>query len=78
MKYIYFWLLVVSQLDTGSKVINCLLLLRLSKKMHKENITIIFYFLNSASQAFPSALSSFSASLKINKKRKVGSIVVLK
>jgi hypothetical protein len=35
----------------------------------------IFYF---APRAFPSSLFSFSASQKINKKRKAGSIVALK
>jgi len=78
VKYIYILLLVVSQPDMRSKNINCLLSCRLSKKMQRENTMIKFYFKNFAPRGFPSALSPFYASPKINKKRKVGSIVALK
>jgi hypothetical protein len=41
--------------------------------MQRENTTIKIFFFYSAPRAFPSAFSSFSASPKINKKRKAGS-----
>jgi hypothetical protein len=73
-----FSLLVISQPDMGSKIINCLLSHRLKKKMQRENTTIKIYIFYFAWQAFPSALPSFSASPKINKKRKVRSIIYIK
>jgi hypothetical protein len=71
--YISFSLLVVSQPDTGSKIINCLLSAQIKQENAEREYNDILFFLNFAPRAFPSALSSFSTSPKINKKSKAGS-----